>query len=57
MRQLLAASLGALSIALLLWDNGYTAAEWNIFLKGCFVGGVAISILLGLGRRVTTATP
>jgi hypothetical protein len=57
MRQLFAAGVGALSIAAMMWGNRYTAADWNIFLKGCFVGGVTISILLGLGRRATTATP
>ena len=50
------AGIGALAIAALLWDNGYTTADWNIFLKGFFVGGVTISVLLGLGRRLTSTT-
>lgn len=55
MRQLVAAGIGALGIAALLWDNGFTAADWNVFLKGCFVGGVTIAILLSFVRRDSAA--
>ncbi|GLR47235.1 hypothetical protein [Sphingomonas astaxanthinifaciens] len=56
MRQWVAAGIGALGIATLMWDNGFTAADWNVFSKGFLVGGVAVAIILGLSRRHSAAT-
>jgi hypothetical protein len=44
-----------LGVAVLFWDNGYGATEWNIFLRGFFVGGVTFTILLSLGKSVANA--
>jgi hypothetical protein len=51
MTKWIVAALGALSIALGLWDTSYDAANWNIYLKGVLAGIVTMSILLGLFGR------